>query len=127
MIEKLTDEERGWLESDPEFQMWDVRRKVLRIIDAQAAEIERATQHVLKAEAAELAALEKVDMLSVHKDAETLRANAAEAQPAAPARTEAEQAVLDAAALIPAEWLEDPGALALEVLALAELARRGLK
>ena len=36
--EKLTDEERRWLESDPEFQMWDVRRKVLRIIDALTAE-----------------------------------------------------------------------------------------
>jgi hypothetical protein len=40
-IEKLTKDERGWLESDPEFQMWDVRRKVLRIIDALTAANER--------------------------------------------------------------------------------------
>ncbi len=40
-IEKLTKDERGWLESDPEYQRWDVRRKVLRIIDAQATENER--------------------------------------------------------------------------------------
>jgi hypothetical protein len=39
MTEKLTEHERGWLESDPEFQKWDVRKKVLRIIDAQAARI----------------------------------------------------------------------------------------
>lgn len=40
-IEQLTEEERRWLKSDPEFQKWDVRRKVLRIIDQQAAELAR--------------------------------------------------------------------------------------
>jgi hypothetical protein len=47
--ETLTSEERRWLESDPEFQKWDVRRKVLRIIDAQAARIDALEAKLVKA------------------------------------------------------------------------------
>lgn len=41
-IETLTEDERGWLVADPEYQMWDVRRKVIRIIDAQAVALAEA-------------------------------------------------------------------------------------
>ncbi len=54
-IEKLTKDERGWLESDPEYQQWDVRRKVLRIIDALTVENERL-RSAMDREASELVA-----------------------------------------------------------------------
>lgn len=48
--ETLTADERRWLESDPEFQKWDVRRKVLRIIDARDARIDQLTEALATAE-----------------------------------------------------------------------------
>lgn len=68
MTEKLTDEESAWLKSDPEFQKWDVRRKVLRIIDAHEAA--RAAL-VKELEEARVALKEESDIADFHAAAAT--------------------------------------------------------
>lgn len=92
-IDKLTSKERRYLEGfrTPE------SNKALSIIDAQAAEIER-----LRAEKHD--ALQALDLISCYKDAESIRANAAESR------------LADATALL--SWLER------DVLFIASEARR---
>lgn len=66
-VETLTAEERAWLEADPDFQKWDVRRKVLRIIDAQAAdraELERDYESMMAERNAVQGALERSEVLA---------------------------------------------------------------
>lgn len=65
-IEKLTKDERGWLESDPEYQQWDVRRKVLRIIDAQAAENEQYRTHISEIDQSERAERKRAEAAEAH-------------------------------------------------------------
>lgn len=143
-IEKLTDDEREYLD---EFGVPE-SGKALRIIDAQAEEIERLRKgrrksvgyarrkavaaNAAKAHLAEAGALlERINSrggcgLDVHGWIDTYLAN----QPAALARTEAEQAVLDAMSV--AVIAQHGGRVTIgidsqDAAGRAELARRGLK
>lgn len=120
IIEKLTDEERRWLESDPEFQKWDVRHKVLRIIDQLTEAL--AAANALLFEAADGHDGDPDGNIGVNLT-RRIRAHLTGAAPAT-TRTEAEQWVLYAMADVPDEWLREPPALAYEEPFAAELARR---